>query len=451
MSMETLTAPQVLALAPDAASVKAGQGLSNPSKWSTLGRSARSVWGECQGSALYRTQADLTGPAFHCSCPSRKFPCKHGLGLLLVLANNPARVPEAVPPAWVEEWLKRRDAGAEKKVARQPIAGAADPEAAARQEAERKRTAKREDRVQAGLAEMQTWLGDLLRHGLASAKEQPARFFDAMAARMIDAQAPGVARRLRGWPGVFASGEGWADRALEEVGALQWLLNSAARLDTLPAPLRASVRTAIGWTISEQELFADPSAEHIQDDWQIVGQRTEEEEKLRVQRTWLVGASTGRSALCLSFAVGPQPLDMSLLPGTRIDADLVFYPSAAPLRALVRTRHGEARDFGHPAASADFDEALERTAGWIAGDPWLERAPWFVRDCTPWQHDGHPALRDAAGAVAPLAREFMNFWPLLAASGGAPATVFGEWNGRTLLPLSVFVEGRFIALGGKMP
>ncbi len=450
--METLTAPQVLALAPDPASIKAGQGLANPVKWSELGRNERSVWGECQGSALYRTQADLTGPAFHCSCPSRKFPCKHGLGLLLVLANSPARVPEAAAPGWVDEWIKQRDTGAQKKSGRQTDAAPGSPETERRQEAEKsRRTAKREDRVQVGLAEMQTWLGDLMRQGLAKAKDQPARFYDAMAARMVDAQAPGLARRLRSWPGLLASGDRWADRVLEEAGTLQWLLNGAARLDTLPNSLRASVRSAVGWTMTEQELLADPQAERCTDRWQVVGQRIEEEEKLRVQRTWLVGERGRRSALCLSFAAGNRPLDVSLLPGTAMEAELVFHPSAAPLRALIGTRHERPRAFAEPAACAHIEEAADRTAGWLAGDPWLERAPWLIRGCLPCEHEGRWCLRDATGGLVSLAKRLASPWPLVAASGGAPVTVFGEWDGHALLPLSVFAEGRFIDLGDKVP
>ncbi len=426
--------------------------MANPAKWAALGRNKRSVWGECQGSALYRTQADLTGPAFHCSCPSRKFPCKHGLGLLLILANSPKYVPEAAPPNWVEEWIKRRDAGAEKKSGQQTDAVPGGPEAEAKQEVEKsKRTAKREDRVQAGLAEMQTWLGDLMRQGLAKAKDQPARFYDAMAARMVDAQAPGLARRLRGWPSLLASGEHWADRVLEEAGTLQWLLNGAAQLDKLPDGLRASVRAAIGWTTTEQELLTDPNAERCTDRWQIVGQRIEEEEKLRVQRTWLVGERSRRSALCLSFAAGNRPLDVSLLPGTALEAELVFYPSAAPLRALLGTRHETPRSFEEPAACAHFEEAADHTAGWLVGDPWLERAPWLVRGCLPCEHAGRWCLRDATGGFVPLAKRLASPWPLIAASGGAPVTVFGEWDGRALLPLSVFAEGRLIDLGGRVP
>nr|WP_279163542.1 SWIM zinc finger family protein [Rhodococcus erythropolis] len=34
---------------------------------------------------------DLRGPAYKCSCPSRKFPCKHALGLLVEWSEG--RVP----------------------------------------------------------------------------------------------------------------------------------------------------------------------------------------------------------------------------------------------------------------------------------------------------------------------------------------------------------------------
>ena len=85
------TPEQIVALAPDAGSVKAGRELATARKWVSLGRSEQAVWGECQGSGAkpYQTKIDLSEPAFQCSCPSRKFPCKHALGLLLP-AGRPA-------------------------------------------------------------------------------------------------------------------------------------------------------------------------------------------------------------------------------------------------------------------------------------------------------------------------------------------------------------------------
>ena len=83
-----LTSESVLALAPDASSVKAAQALLKPGQWPTLGFNENAVWGECKGSGSkpYQVEADLSGPVFKCTCPSRKFPCKHSLALLLLLA-----------------------------------------------------------------------------------------------------------------------------------------------------------------------------------------------------------------------------------------------------------------------------------------------------------------------------------------------------------------------------
>src|SRR5689334_9093872 len=85
-------ADQVLALAPDDASRKAGSKLGVAGPWSQAGSSDEgTVWWLCKGSGSrpYQTVvdiADAAGPAYKCSCPSRKFPCKHALGLLLLWA-----------------------------------------------------------------------------------------------------------------------------------------------------------------------------------------------------------------------------------------------------------------------------------------------------------------------------------------------------------------------------
>src|SRR5215831_20520746 len=112
------TTEQVLALAPDPGSAKAGRELASERRWVTLGRSETALWGECKGSAAqpYRTQIDLREPAFKCSCPSRKFPCKHALGLFLVLAAQPAAFKEKKPPDWVCEWVASRAKRSQQRV-----------------------------------------------------------------------------------------------------------------------------------------------------------------------------------------------------------------------------------------------------------------------------------------------------------------------------------------------
>ncbi|WP_431200157.1 SWIM zinc finger family protein [Mucilaginibacter sp. P19] len=105
-----LTEDQIYALAPDEASKKAGRDLANPAKWGSKGISEEALWGECQGSGSkpYQTQVDLGAIAFKCSCPSRKFPCKHGLGLMLLCARQPGLFAKSTMPAWVSDWINKR-------------------------------------------------------------------------------------------------------------------------------------------------------------------------------------------------------------------------------------------------------------------------------------------------------------------------------------------------------
>ncbi|HEY9437238.1 MAG TPA: SWIM zinc finger family protein, partial [Streptomyces sp.] len=110
------TVEQVLALAPDDASRKAGSKLGSARPWSDAGfGGAGELWGLCKGSGTkpYRTVIDMTGPAYKCSCPSRKFPCKHVLGLLLLQASDDPALQLSEAPDWAGEWLEGRRKRAE--------------------------------------------------------------------------------------------------------------------------------------------------------------------------------------------------------------------------------------------------------------------------------------------------------------------------------------------------
>lgn len=92
----TLSSEQVSAMAPDPASLAAGKKLAAAKHWNVLGRNDDALWGLCQGSAVYQVKIDRADMGYHCSCPSRKFPCKHSLGLLLIAAGDEAALAAGV-------------------------------------------------------------------------------------------------------------------------------------------------------------------------------------------------------------------------------------------------------------------------------------------------------------------------------------------------------------------
>src|SRR5215216_2592094 len=306
---------QIIALAPDAASAKAGRSLATASKWQNVGQNERALWGECQGSGAkpYQTVIDLNEPAFKCSCPSRKFPCKHALGLFLLVANQPATGGNATTaPAWAAEWLAHRDQQAQRRSEAAKKADVEPDEAtlARRASQKAKRSLDREAKVVAGLKELELWLRDLVRHGLASAQTRSFDYWEQMAARLIDAQAPGVARRVRDLSRVPQSADGWIEQLLSKVSSLFLLLKAYERIETLSAATQADVRTAIGWNYKEDEL---PEENVVADEWLVLGQRTTGDEGLRVRRTWLWGRRIAKGALVLEFAAPGQHLGMDLL------------------------------------------------------------------------------------------------------------------------------------------
>jgi hypothetical protein len=439
------TPEQIIALVPDASSARAGRSLATVRKWSALGCDERAVWGECQGSGKepYRTQIDLTEPAFRCTCPSRKFPCKHALGLFLLFAAEGQSFGRPGRPEWVAEWLEKRDQQSQRAGKKEGAEASTDasPPKQKRAATNPGRASHRHARVSAGLAEFELWLRDLVRRGLADAQSQPTKYWEQMTARLIDAQAPGAARRVRELSSATASAEGWAEAVLSRIGLLYLAVEAFKRIDTLPEPVQADVRACLGWTIKEEELPADAG---VRDRWVVAGQFTYEGEKLSIQRTWLRGETSARDALLLDFAAPGQPLKANLLPGTSLDAELVFYPSNFPLRAAVRQRHSRPEPCGLPRGHAMVESLLNTYAEALARNPWIEVFPALLGEVVPVRREGGWIVRDSGGRLLPLSPRLRGGWEMLALSGGNPVTLFGEWDGQHLLPLGVWAEGRYL-------
>jgi hypothetical protein len=461
---DTWSADQVRALAPDVASRQAAARLAVPAPWSGTGHSGAEppvLWGLCAGSGKspYQASVDLSEPAYKCSCPSRKFPCKHALALLLLWSGG--QVERGAAPPWVDEWLAGRAQRVQRAEARRESAGVpADPGAAER------RAAQRADRIAAGLDELDRWLADQVRHGLAGAETAGYRHWDGTAARLVDAQAPGAAAAVKRLGGTVGSGAGWAGRLLSELALLRLLTAGYQRLDTLPAELADTVRSRVGLTVPQEQVLATAP---VRDRWLVLGLRDEQEDRLTVRRAWLRGLATGRPALVLSFAAPNQPLAADFVPGTTIDADLHFYPGTQPLRALPGTRHtAPTRVTGGGAPSTsdgtesgpaggggpgvlvraadDISTALEGYARALTSEPWLDAWPVLLASVTPVRHGDRWHLAQPDGTALPLHPAVSEPWPLVAACGGAPATVAAEWTPRGLRPLTAWPGDRLVLL-----
>ncbi|GEC09403.1 hypothetical protein SSP24_70580 [Streptomyces spinoverrucosus] len=435
------TAEQVLALAPDAASRKAGSKLGAAGPWSETGSSDEgTVWGLCKGSGSkpYQTVidiADASGPAYKCSCPSRKFPCKHALGLLLLWSGDDGAVPPGQAPDWAEQWIAgRRQRAAEKRTP--DTAGS--PPAAADPEAARRRAERRAERITAGATELEQRLADLLRGGLAAAEQAGYGLWEETAARMIDAQAPGLAARVRELEAIPASGPGWPVRLLEECALLHLLDQGWLHRDRLPESLAATVRSRVG-------LPASADGPPVRDRWLVLAQYDTADTRLTTRRIWLYGADSDRTALLLSYGAAGRAPELALPVGLTLEAEVSAFPGAGQVRAALGDQ------FAPPAptpirppgmtttqAAVHYGEALR-------ADPWLDSVPVTLDRVIPTP-DGNSwqladADEDAALPLTPAARSRPGLWRLVALSGGAPVKVFGECGHQGFTPLTAWPQG----------
>jgi len=72
-----------------------------------------------------------------------------------------------------------------------------------------------------------------------------------------------------------------------------------------------------------------------------------------------------------------------------------------------------------------------------AANPWLTLFPMLLADVLVEPAAGGWRLRDGHSRLLPLPAGFGHGWQLLALAGDRPLTLFGEWDGATLTPLSV--------------
>ncbi|WP_431825986.1 SWIM zinc finger family protein [Burkholderia sp. F1] len=438
-----LTEQQVLALAPDSGSASNGKKLAQPKQWPLLGRNARAIWGECQGSGKnpYQVRVDLADFASKCSCPSFKFPCKHALGLLVLAANQPdavAETDETDEPEWVTSWLDKRADNAARKEARATAKADAPVDDAAQQ----KRAEKRDQRVRDGLAALQVWLEDLVRNGLARLPSEGPGLWEQAAARLVDAQASGLAARVRALADLPGSRPDWPELLLAELGRLSLAVRAYERIEQLDPPLQQQLRQLIGYSLREDEVLAHGDTQH--DCWQVIGQHIEADERVRVQRSWLIGARSGRHALLLQFAAGNQPFAASWLPGTAFEGELAFWPGAGSLRAMLK---GVATPAAAPGAFPlvrTHRQLLDAAATLLALNPWHERMATVLDACVPAFENGQWRVVGADGDALPLAGRDQWLWAAIA--GGAPHAVAVEWDGQAVRPLGLYADGRYQVL-----
>lgn len=428
-----LSEEQVLALAPDESSKKSGKELSSPAKWVSKGVNELALWGECQGSGSkpYQTQVDVVNIAFKCSCPSRKFPCKHGVGLLLLYARNKSAFTSNEMPAWVADWINKRSERTEKQTTQKdkPVDEAAQA----------KRRQAREQKVGDGIEELLQWIKDIIRNGIITMPEKGMAWFEGMARRMVDAQAPGLAGMIKDLGEIGFYRDGWQSEFMDQLLRLYLVINGFKNSEALPALMQQDIRTWIGFTQNQDELKEQPG---ITDTWLVLGKQVTEEDNITVERNWLYGITSNQYALVLQFLVRGQGGQLAFTPGLYVQAELVFYPSIIPLRAIVKKQINTEKVQQYKGFT-NWQQVVEAETAFSGALPFRSERPFIIEQVRPVFFNQQWWLQDTNNAMMNIKSGFKSIWKLLSLSGGEALNMAVVGMEKTYEPFGVWYQNEY--------
>lgn len=411
---------EISKLAPDDASLKAAKGLLNFTKWGSLGQDEIALWGECQGSGSnpYQVRVDKSSPAFKCSCPSRKFPCKHGLALLFLLNQDASKFSQKTQPEWVSAWIQSR------KNKEKP-----EPKPIAPEEKEKKES-KRLTLMQTGLEEAQQWMQDRLKQGLMHLPSQP-EIWQEISSSMINHKLPGMANLFNAMGKTVLTQENWTEGLSSQLGKTYFLSTLLENISFYPPAIAADIKQAIGVNLHKDEVLAQGNI--AKDTWLILGQNLEEENDLWARRIWIRGETTNHWGLILEYSYKTPNFEQHYKTGSLYRGEVAFYPSNAPLRCIFT--HAERAEGKSVIPLSSLPQTLNKISTLIAKNPWQPTLPFFISHAIPYM-DENQCYAKIEDSVFKMSISEQHFWEIMSLSGGTPIALFAEWNGRTLSPLT---------------
>jgi hypothetical protein len=214
------------------------------------------------------------------------------------------------------------------------------------------------------------------------------------------------------------------------------------RLDALSEETKADVFSELGWPIDKSQVLQQSAhGGH----WTVVAQRVVEEDRLRVQRTWLGHSQSARQALLLQYAHGQFPFEQNFPTGSTLEGDLCYYPSSAPMRALFKTGPVVGQPATSLPGSVSVTKALSRFNNALASRPWMDRDAIALSAVKLSRHADRWFVFEESSAL-PIHPRYSKIWQLVAVGGGNQFDLWGEWDGEYLWPLTVATHDEWVAL-----
>ena len=267
---------------------------------------------------------------------------------------------------------------------------------------------------------------------------------NCLSARMVDTQLSALGPKIRALQLLPTTMDNWPDHLLRELGELYLLVAGFKKLDQLPEPLREQIIRIAGITDKKSDILSQPG---LEDQWGVVGSfEGINLDNIAYRKTWLLGRKSKNYALILDYSFNNMGYDQHWQTGQIYDGALIYYPGSYPLRALIKLPNPTGESIESLKGAKRINDFLKNYAEALAKNPWLSDFPVSLEEVIPVQTPAGLVFVDSEKKYIPALTRPEENWRLLALSAGHPLTIFGEWTGEALLPLSAVVEDSFVDL-----
>ena len=400
-----------------------------PDRWTSLGTDGVYIWGDYNPSndtsyhkntiqtSLNMSLFIVGSHSYNCTCRQSR-PCLHAIGLLLLFNEKPDLFTSTNVPEMVQNLEKRRQATTLSSMSHFK-------------------------EISDGLAQLDKWLTNTIKQGLAEAHIREFRYWDEIADQMLASWMPALSQWLREIANIPMRGGDWVEPLLDELGLMYFLIKTFERYDIQPSEIQADLRQVIGIKFSEEEMQSQPM---IRDTWVVIGATRRNFRGLAPEKfIWLQGIQSGQIALI--HDIGSRQIMSSLITsvGQTVDLSLKYLPSRTPLKAHLIQNYADTGTTDM-IQGTDIHNAIVQYVVAIHRNPWLRQYVVVLNDVYISRYDKHWTVRHADGKYLPIAPHFKHKWVMYAASNGHPVTVVGIWRKNFLYPLSIWTDSHVIDL-----
>lgn len=411
--MNLFTEDQLESLAPDNASVKAAQKVYSKTSWQ-VSKSERAVWTQIKGSGKkpYFTRMDLEQTAFKCSCPSRKFPCKHGLSLVLFLSNTDFdSITVEEEPDWVKEWIDKRRKTSEKKASKPKKE--VDPVKQAKNKDNKWKNAVK------SIEYLEMWLHDFVKNGMIDLQSKSNKYYDNLMQRMVDFKLSGINTFIRPLRDINFSEINWQEKVLKQIHLLNLIVKTIKNHENLDSDFKKELALLLGWNLKKEALLQAKDTEIIDDVWYVVNVIINEEENLTSRKVYLYGITSNRFLYVLDFAYMGRGFIDAYAKGRKLQAKIAVYPGLHKMRAIVKVRGNSVNISPDLKPIENFETAHNLFIEHKIAFPFTFEMPLFIANVNIVKQGEIYYLINKQDEVIPLKQFYdINYFTLLAKTEG---------------------------------